>query len=216
MAEKWSPRLGLTAAGITAICSAGLIYLVGMHVMSRGAGIGLIVFACMMAIVTLLASIFAKGGRLVEKRQWSAILQPEPLAKVFLAVLAGVAMISTIVGLVDPVPASPPEPRIMQAIGGSWGEPACTVVYRFHVQGRALMVDGARQPSGTPPFHLLATITNAQDDVLEVRGEDPPTARGKAATFTYVTNGRTERLTWDDQTGPVPLELDRCGPRERQ
>jgi len=97
-----------------------------------------------------------------------------------------------------------------QKIAGLWGESGCAVAYRFSMIDDALIVDAVRRPAGAEPYHMVATITAATSDSLEVVGESPSEARGKAARFTYSTNGVTERLRWHDKVNSVPLDLDRC------
>lgn len=108
-------------------------------------------------------------------------------------------------------PVTPQPARVRLKLPGLWGETGCGVTYRFTLRDDALVVDSVRQPAGSNPYHLIATVTRSEGDIMEVRGERPEAARGRAATFTYASNGVIEHLTWNDQSGPVPLELDRCG-----
>lgn len=120
------------------------------------------------------------------------------------SVLAGI--FSTLGQLSPPVQA-----RILERIPGRWGESDCAITFRFTVRDNALIVDSDRRPPSQPPYRLIATIVRAQGDVMEVRGEAPAAANGKAATFTYSTNGVSEQLMWNDRVSSVPSQYRRCG-----
>jgi hypothetical protein len=184
-------------------------------------------------VLASLSALLATEGAPVGARRWMTWLQPRPIAFLFGAIFVGFGTMTDALALFEPRPATESEPgaiekgvnQILTAVGpepsavprirlklpGVWGEPGCAVTYRFRISDRALLVDSLRHPAGTAPHHLIATIVRVDSDLMDVFGEQPEEARGKAATFTYFTNGRTERLTWDDQTSIVPLELDRCG-----
>ncbi|HEU0098735.1 MAG TPA: hypothetical protein VFQ67_08150 [Allosphingosinicella sp.] len=193
----------------------------------------LIAVGVLAAAAALLASDAAPGL----DRHWTAWLKPRPTAILFLALFAALGTMTDALSLLEPrpavesspgkiedevgkilarIPSSPGEvPRVSRRLPGRWGEIGCRVVYRFRINEKALLVDLVRRPPDVRYWQLVATITHEEGDVMEVRAEEPEAARGDAATFTYVTNGVTEHLIWDDQGGSVPLKLDRCGGRGR-
>lgn len=234
---KWSRRTGWAALAVAAACAVALATLMATIAVRSGMSALVVLLLLAFGAVASFIGLFANQGAPWKEGRWSAWLQPRPIALIFLAAFAGLGMMGNVQSLlaslwsrpdvmesapgaiekgvrqilteVAPAPAAPP--RIRLKLPGVWGEPGCAVTYRFRIEERALLVDAERRPRGAAPYRLVASITGAEGDALNVTGEAPETARGKAATFTYATNGVTERLTWDDQVGPVPLELDRCG-----
>jgi hypothetical protein len=212
-------RIGWTVAAVSAACIAGLLYLLGAQMRAKGAGGWLIAFVCLVAVLTALASILVQDDEAIRKRNLGALLELRSISMLFLAVGAGLGMVTMILDLVEPTPTSSPpppppappssrQPRIKSEIQDFWGEPGCAVVYRFVIRDRALIIDRVRRPLGAPALHRVATIILAEGDVLDVRGEED--APGQAATFTYVTNGVTERLYWNDQALRSIEELLPC------
>ncbi|QLC25919.1 hypothetical protein HFP57_13390 [Parasphingopyxis algicola] len=112
------------------------------------------------------------------------------------------------------VPDEGQEPSIISEISGLWGEidPPCELTWRIELAGEALVAEMIRRPEGVAPFRLIANITSTDRDTMRVVGEEPMSARGRAATFNYATNGVTERLFWyDESRDSERLELRRCG-----
>jgi hypothetical protein len=234
---KWSRRTGWMVLVIAALCALMLAGLVGTAALDKETGAWAKAFLFVIGATALLAALMLSEGAAWDARHWTAWLQPRPLAALFLAIFIAFGVMTDALSLFEPRPAvesepgvieegvnriredlrqakaqrDPPHPRIAQRISGLWGEPGCSVAYRFLLRNEALIVDAERRPPGAPPYRLVASITSSEGDVLQAVGEQPYAARGKAATFTYFTNGAIERLTWDDQVSPVPLELDRCG-----
>lgn len=234
---KWSRRTGWVALALAAACAVALATLMATLAIRSGLGALAVLLLLAFGAIASFIALFANAGAPWKKRGWSAWLQPRPIAFIFLAMFAGLGMMGNVQSLLEslwsrpgvsesapgaiekgvkqiltkvaPPPAAPP--RIRLKLPGVWGEPGCRVTYRFAIRDQALLVDAERRPDGAPPYRLVATITASEGDAINVTGEQPASARGKAATFTYWTNGATERLTWDDQVSPAPLELDRCG-----
>lgn len=220
-AFKWSRRRGWVALTGAAACALVLGFLTLSTAAQTGKGIWGIAFVIAITAIAAVCALVATEGAPWDAEHWSAWLEPRPIAFVYLAVFGAFGVTSTGLALIPSPPAatdvsSPPRatrpatPRIRLKLPGIWGETGCSVTYRFVIRGRAVTVDSVRRPSGFPPHHLVATIVSAEGDVMHVTGDTPPRARGRAATFTYATNGVIERLTWNDQVRPVPLELDRC------
>lgn len=227
---KWSRRTGLVALSSAGACTLFLGYLVVSGAMETGTSAWAIVLVIAIALIAAATALITKEG-LPWGRRWHAWLQPLPIAYIYIAIFAAFGLAGGVLSQIKPAPEKGPSgveegidrilaevrprpaatPRILLKLPGIWGEPGCAVTYRFQVRGQALLVDSVRYPPGTAAHHLVATIERAAGDVVNVTGEQPEPARGKAAVFTYITNGVTERLTWDDRVSPVPLTLDRCG-----
>jgi hypothetical protein len=228
-------RTGWIALGVAAACALSLAYLLRSTALDKNTADWAKAFLFALGVVALLATLVASDGMPWRARTLTAWLQPRPLSALFVALFVAFGVMTDALSLFEPRPVvesapgvieentnailkrlPPPGPvaassRIMQRIGGHWGRRDCAVMYRFAVQGDALIIDWVRRPLGEPPYQVVATILVKERDRMEVRGEEPEGARGRAATFTYTTNGRIERLTWDDQDSRHPTELDRCG-----
>lgn len=100
---------------------------------------------------------------------------------------------------------------------GTWGEPGCAVTYEIAININSLTLKSKKSPAGLAPYSSTNTITATNQlvggpnsgvtvNTIEEEGED----RGKATSFTYETNGTTERLTRRDHSSQVQLMLDRC------
>jgi len=200
--------------------------------METGTSAWAIVLVIAIALIAAATALITKEGVPWDGR-WSDWLQPRPIAYVYIAIFAAFGIAGGVLSQIDSGsepgrdssevregidrilaevrPRSVPPARILLKLPGVWGETGCAVTYRFQLRDRALLVDSIRHPPATTAHHLVATITSAEGDVMNVTAEQPETARGKAAVFTYNTNGATERLMWDDRVRPVPMELDRCG-----
>lgn len=234
---KWSRQTGWAALALAAACAVALAALLATIAIKSGLGALAVLLLLAFGAIASFIALFANQGAPWKEGRWSAWLQPRPIAFIFLAMFAGLGMMGNVQSLlaslwsrpgvresepgaiekgvkqilteVAPPPAAPA--RIRLKLPGVWGEPGCAVTYRFRIEDRALLVDAERRPEGERPYRLVATIINAEGDAMNVTGEAPEAARGKAATFGYATNGAIERLTWDDQVRPVPIKLDRCG-----
>lgn len=229
---RWSRRTGWTALALAGACALGLFLLVRSAAMESGKGMWVAALLLVVGALASVSALFATEGAPVGAKRWSTWLQPRPIAILFAAIFIGFGAMTDALALFEPRPAVESQPgaiergvnairtavapkqaappRIRLRLAGVWGEPGCAVTYRFRIADRALTVDSVRRPAGTAPHHLVASITSADGDVMNVVGERPANARGKAATFSYATNGLIEHLTWDDQVRPVALELDRC------
>ncbi len=103
----------------------------------------------------------------------------------------------------------PADPPIFHEIVGRWGEQdTCALVWNItivqHGNSAALEAQLIVRPTGVEPFRLLADITDAEAYRLEVTGEEPASARGRAAVFTL--NPATKRLVWDDKSSAGGVE----------
>jgi len=236
---RWRRRTGWAALAVAVVCIFSLFILVGTTALDKNTGDWAKAFLFLLGVVAVVSTLLATDEMPWRARRLTSWLQPRPVSALFLAVFLAFGVMTDALSLFEPRPAiesragsiesgvnqikgdmrrlltknaadSPAASRVAQRLPGLWGEPGCAVAYRFRIEDQALIVDAERRPAGAPPYRLIATITGMRGDVLEARGEEPAAARGLAATFTYVTNGATERLGWDDQVSPVPLELDRC------
>ena len=103
----------------------------------------------------------------------------------------------------------PEDPPILTEILGRWGEKdTCALVWEISIiqrgQAAALQAEIVKRPAGVEPYRLLAEITDAEDYVLDVTGEEPASARGSAAVFNL--NPATQRLVWNDKARPGGVE----------
>jgi hypothetical protein len=93
----------------------------------------------------------------------------------------------------------------IQHIGGRWGEERCASTYDFTLQDRALIVQSVKDAPGLEPMKWVFTIISdgnrpgASGEKLSVieAAEVEGFIKSQSVTFTYATNGVTERLTWD-------------------
>jgi hypothetical protein len=232
VSRRWSRRTGYVALGVAAACALTLFILVLTSALDTGKGILAAAFLMIVGALATISTLVAEDGAPVGAPRHSAWLKPRPIGFLFVAIFIGFGTMTNALALFEPRPAvesephaiennvntiltrvtprPEPPPRILSRIVGVWGEPGCAVTYRFRIAGGALIIDSIRQPPHTDSYHLVATIAPVSADVINVVGEEPSTARGSAATFTYFTNGVTQRLRWDDRVRPVPLDLDRC------
>jgi len=232
MARSVGRRIGSwTVIGLAAIAAGVFAWLIFDTVFEKRSSPLAIPFLALIAIGAVIATLITGRDTPVRGMPLSSWLEPKAIASVFLAIVAGFSAVSLGLTVIEPrsavesrplaieskvdtllkrTPTAPPPARIREKIGGLWGEPGCAVTYRFTLRDKALIVDGERRPAGEAPWTLVATVTSAEGDVVNVVGEQPARAKGSAAAFTYVTNGVTERLVWDDQGDEVPVELERC------
>jgi hypothetical protein len=230
---NWSRRQGFAAAAFAAVWAAILVFLVVSTALEAGKGPFAALVVVTIGVVGAVTTFLVAEGVPHNARHWTAWLQRRPMSSLFVALYAGFGAMTATLALLEPRAASEsqpgalekigreilsevesrpkPAPRVLQHIAGLWGEEECAVTFRFSVRGDALIVDAERRPAASRPYHLVATITSARGDVLEVRGEEPVEARGAAATFTYSSNGAVDTLNWDDQVSPHSSELRRCG-----
>lgn len=231
---RWSRRMGWTMLTIAALCALALGYLVASTALDKDTSDWAKAFLFGLGAIAVVAALLISEGSPWDARHWTSWLQPRPIAALFVAIFISFGLLTDALSLLEPRPAVETEPgiienmvrdihsgthvegtrgappRILQRIGGTWGEPGCAVTHRFQVRDAALIIEGQRRPAGAPPFRRVATITSARGDVLHSVGDQPTEDRGKSATFTYSTNGVIERLTWNAQVSEAPLVLDRC------
>jgi hypothetical protein len=99
----------------------------------------------------------------------------------------------------------PAPSRIRRRIGGDWTDADCSTFFRFAVVDQALVIDGYRKADGVKLSHQVATITPSDADPDKLFTQE----KGRAAEFTYSTNGVEPRLRWDDKRTP-PKDLQPC------
>jgi hypothetical protein len=229
--QGWTRRKGWIAAAFAAAWAVILVFLVISTAIGSESGVWAAILVLALGVIGFIATLLVTEGVPWGADDWSDWLQKRPMASIYIAMFAALGVMTGALGLLQRSPSieSKPgaiekgieeirtklglkshPPRIRLKLPGIWGERGCAVTYRFQLRERVVLVQSVRRPGGTPPFRLVATITSVNGDIMTVVGEEPDTARGKAATFTYESNGMTERVTWDDQVSPVPLELDRC------
>lgn len=231
MSRSIGRRIGSWAViGVAAISAGIFAWLIFDTVFEKRSSPLAIPFLAVVAVGAVVATLITSRDTPVRGMPLSSWLEPKAIAAVFLAIVAGFSAVSLGLTVIEPrgaveskpraietkvdrllerTPEAPPPARIREKIVGVWGEPGCAVTYRFSLKDKALTIDGERRPAGAPPWRLVATETGSEGDVLHAVGEAPAEAKGDAVTFTYSVGG-VERLTWDDQSGSVPLELDRC------
>ncbi|MET1112695.1 MAG: hypothetical protein ABWX67_14335 [Allosphingosinicella sp.] len=108
--------------------------------------------------------------------------------------------------------AEPPAAVTRKKYEGIWGRDNCTIRFKLKIDGDSLTLVGLKQPSGTAPYRLDATIVGETDVSISTKGENGK-ARGAAGRFQYEESGRFRRLHWwDDKAGEDPTVLEDCGP----
>lgn len=189
------------------------------------------------SVVAMMAISYPDEGSWREPQKWRS---QRFVAIAFLVVFSAFGTLEDIYNLVAPRPVIESEPGEIQErisaiqrtttriegailddrtkdrdlyakVRGRWGEnELCEVVWTIDIQGAALIAEATERPLDTPPWRFIATITGANQESIEVRGESPSEARGYAATFQYESNGLVEKLFWIDRSKLAPLELTRC------
>ena len=169
-----------------------------------------------------------RAEELHEGRHWTALLRPGKLAYIgFVAIFTPLG-VSQVLPLFDPGPLTSKDVRtaVSQELGdrdklaqsavlglvpGLWGEVGCESAFRFRISPpKALEIIWERRPENREVWRATATIIALHADGIETRGETPQSERGKAASFTYRTNGMDEQLTWTDEGRDLSMELVRC------
>lgn len=84
------------------------------------------------------------------------------------------------------------------------------MVWRFSLEANALTAEIVRTEPGLLPYRTLMSVQNAEGWALTATGEEPPEAKGRAATFTLDDSGAIPRLGWNDLSRDVPLILEPC------
>ncbi len=230
MTARLARPYAIVAVLLICAASATLITLIMSEALSKDAGMPVALFLGALMASWIGFELFLNRDRRY-RSYLSLLLSPAGLARFGLVMIGGPLAISQALPLFEPGPLTSgdieqavdrslrkqaasdvSDARILHKISGLWGEPGCKVAYRFRLAGQTgLAIDWERRPPGEKPWHAEATILTAKGDILESRGEVPADQKGQAATFRYETNGMTERLIWDYQSGDAALELDRCG-----
>lgn len=237
LAGRWSDWKGWVAVGVVAICTFGLLYLVSTTALDKGTALWAKAFLFFIGVSGIAAVLISSDGIPWSSRSVSDWIAPKTISLIFVAIYAAFGTMTDALGLFEPRPAVESRPgiiesnvrairddvrklapgtgsqaRIWKALPGLWGEPGCAAVtYRFAINDQAVIVTSDKRPAETEPYRMVATILSAKADNMQIRGETPESARGKAASFAYSTNGAVERLIWQDHVAnSVPIELDRC------
>lgn len=214
---KWSRRTGWIALSVTLVCGLIIAYLLFSNLAEKENGFLVVLLFSVIGGAALATNVILSGDPTNGARHWSAWLQPRPIALIFASLFFAFSLLTSILPLFntkpyfagnpyEPKPALPP--RIVAKLGEIWGEPGCKWTYQFSIKGKALIVDRINPPDA-PRMHSVGTIIKSEGDVMNTTTEVPKS--GTAVTFTYTTNGVTERLIWDDNSKPTPLELVSCG-----
>ncbi|MFL6844032.1 MAG: hypothetical protein ACJ8ER_04035 [Allosphingosinicella sp.] len=226
-----SRRWGLAALAVAFVCAAAFLLLVLSTAIETRKGLLAGAFILGAGILSAGSAIIASNEAPAFGRHWTAWLKPRPIGLCFLAIFAGLGAMTDLLSLFEPRPAIESAPgAIEKGIGriekgldrvgggeeqpararlpGIWGEAGCSVTYRFAIREQAILVRTLRRPPGKPYWSTVYTIVaSPRTDTIEAREETPA---APAYTFTYETNGVTERLRWHDRRRPVPLDLERC------
>jgi hypothetical protein len=221
---RWSRRTGWIALSITLLCGLVIAYLIFSNAAEKESGWLVVLLFGAIGGAALATNIIVSGDPTNGARHWSAWLQPKPIALIFASLVYGGSLLASMLPLLDPEPATKNDiaeavdkiltpktalpPRIVEKLPGFWGEPGCRWTYQFSIKGKALIVDRIN-PANAPRMRSVGTIIKSEGDVMNTTTEAPKS--GPAVTFTYTTNGVTERLIWDDNSKSAALELVRCG-----
>jgi hypothetical protein len=100
--------------------------------------------------------------------------------------------------------------ELVKAINGVWGEPGCDVTWRITIEGGALSASLNKRDATMAPHNFVGSITSMEPDRIEVRGERPAIANGRAASFILDGSGSIPRLTWHDHSDKVQTVFERC------
>jgi hypothetical protein len=221
---RWTRRTGWIALSITLLSGLIIAYLIFSNAAEKESGWLVVLLFGAIGGVALATNIIVSGDPTNGARHWSAWLQPKPIALIFASLVYGGSLLASMLPLLDPEPATKrdideavgkilapknvAQPRIVKKLRGLWGEPGCKWTYWFTIKEEAVIVDRIN-PAGAPRMRSVGTIIKSEGDVMNMTTEVPES--GTTVTFTYTTNGITERLIWDDNSKPVPLELVKCG-----
>ncbi len=225
--QKLSRRTAIFCLTIIGVISGVLIWNVLAAAFAKNSGWIAGGFILSLLAVALLIE-WMRAEELHDGKHWTALLRPGKLAYIgFVAIFTPLG-VSQVLPLFDPGPLTSKDVRaavsqelgnrdqlaqkaVLGLIPGLWGEVGCKSAYRFRVTPpRALEIIWERRPSNREVWRATATITALHDDRIETRGETPQDERGKAASFTYRTNGMDEQLTWTDEGRDLSMELVRC------
>jgi hypothetical protein len=221
---RWSRPTGWVALSITLLCGLVITYLIFSNAAEKESGCLVVLLFAAVGGVALATNIIVSGDPTSGARHWSAWLQPKPIALIFASLIYGGSLLASMLPLLDPEPATKKDideavgkiltpkpalpPRIVAKLRKIWGEPGCRWTYKFSIMGKALIVDRIN-PANAPRMRSVGTIIKSEGDVMNTTTEVPES--GPAVTFTYTTNGDTERLIWDDNSKSAALELVKCG-----
>ncbi|MEL6709055.1 MAG: hypothetical protein AAFP79_12305 [Pseudomonadota bacterium] len=150
-----------------------------------------------------------------------------PSRKLVLAVIGGVFGVGLALTMWQVTSLSPvgigetPTSQSLAAdkLSGLWGEPGCSVTYRFDVLDRALKVTRVAREAGMGDLEIEFSIFPGVEspslegerttafETVQVNGQH----EGKNVTFRHITNGSTERIVWAHRKPPPPaITLENC------
>ena len=178
--------------------------------------------------VVAIAAVLIAGGRIVEPGKGiRGFLTPKTASLALLAVMTAFGSLTDVYGLLAPRPATESAPgqieqntreilermkptpeapaRILSALPGLWGEPGCSVVHRFRIEGEAVIMEEVGYD-----YRSVATIDDVDGDTMKTTTVEPQADRGASSKLFYSTNGVTETLEIQDLRTEVSLVLDRC------
>jgi hypothetical protein len=100
-----------------------------------------------------------------------------------------------------------------KSVPGIWGEPGCTMTYRFQIREKALIIESVKSPPGMNPYRAIGTIEAEQGNLLKTSTVSNGADKGVAAEFRYDSNGVVESLYWHDKSREMAIRLQRCDAR---
>jgi hypothetical protein len=226
-APQW---VSVTLIAITLLCAAVFLWLLFQTALDKDTELWGKAFVCLIGLLTAAASVAVSWEPdATPLLQRLATLRGAGL--VLMAVFATFGPMTEALSLFEPRAATtddtdaiksdtdaikiilrarfPEDPPILTGIVGRWGEQdTCALVWDIAIikQGEdaALVAEIVKRPDGVEPFRLLAEITEAKGETLDIVGEEPVRARGRGAAFTL--NSATQRLVWDDKSSAGGVE----------
>lgn len=219
-APQW---VSVTLIAITLLCGAVFLWLLFDTALDKDTQLWGKAFVFLIGLLTAAATV-AVSWEPDETPPLQRLATPWGAGLVLVAVSTAFGTMTDALSLVEPRAATtkdtdeikrilldrfPEDPPILTGIAGRWGEQdTCALVWDIAIIKRgddaALVAEIVKRPDGVEPFRLLAQISGAKGQTLDIVGEEPAAARGRAAEFTL--NPATQRLVWDDKSSAGGVE----------
>jgi len=103
-----------------------------------------------------------------------------------------------------------PSSAIERALPGTWGEPGCTVTYRFALAPGLLTIESVRSVPGQVPLKLELQPEPGRVARLVATTVTPLAERGEQHEFVLDAASSGRFLNWSVRKREVVLRLDRC------